>query len=727
MDMAVAFPADQTQSPRDPESNAEPRRRGARAMAWIERHWRPERTVFKVVGGLLLTIFLVWLVLFVTKGRFLKQPFETLASRTLDREVRVGGDFNLYFAPFNVKFLAEDIHVRNPAWARDKDFFSAKRVETDIRTLPLIFGKREIKWIALDGAHISPEWDAKHHRNTWTFGDPNQPAQPLKLPQIERGLVVGTHVSYRDPLLKLFAEIDVDTVRAADTQFANDIRFRGGGTMREKPFHLSGGLLSPNETVSGGVNRLTLHAQAVNTAMDVSGTLPEATQIEGARLKIAVRGANLTDLFDFLGVAVPETRHYHLTSALTYVDKEWRFTGLRGVFGESDLAGSLKIGMPKDRLMITADLATNTLDIVDAGPFIGYNPQRLERMGSAGTVTRVSGTPRVLPDAPLRSDAISRFDAAVHYRVGRVRAQSLPVSNIDLRLGLDHSLLTLHPVRANVAGGTLTGNISLNARTPAVVTDYDVRLSPTPMGTLLARFGVSQSGTTGTVSARAVMRGTGDSIRRSLATSSGRIVVIIPQGTMWTRNIQLSELDIGVFLQKMFEKKLKEPVAINCGLLAFTVRNGIAAADPILIDTKKNVILGRGGFSFRNEAIDLSIRADAKTFSLFSGQSPVAVNGYFARPGINVISPQLIARAGIGLGLGIAVNPLAALIAFVDPGDAKAADCRPVLAGAHAAAMRTTKGKPRDDVGNGTTGKSESGKQSKDERKKQRKKFLGIF
>ena len=88
----------------------------------------------------------------------------------------------------------------------------------------------------------------------------------------------------------------------------------------------------------------------------------------------------------------------------------------------------------------------------------------------------------------------------------------------------------------------------------------------------------------------------------------------------------------------MFEDKLKKPVEINCGLIAFTVRNGIAAADPILIDTKKNVMLGRGGFSFKTEAIDMAVRADAKTFSLFSGQSPVGVKGYFAAPKIDPIS-----------------------------------------------------------------------------------------
>ncbi len=349
-------------------------------------------------------------------------------------------------------------------------------------------------------------------------------------------------------------------------------------------------------------------------------------------------------------MAVPATRNYRLNSALTYDGSTWNFTGLKGVFGDSDLAGSLRISMPDDRLKLVADLRTNTLDIVDAGRSSATIPNGLKSWADPARCNKVNGHPRILPDATLRIDAISHFDADLHYRVARVRAESLPLSDIDLTLGLDHSLLTMRPFKANLAGGTLTANIALNARQPVVLTNYDIRLSPTPTGRLLARFGAEASGTTGTLSARAQMSGRGDSLRQSLASANGRIVFIMPQGTFWTRNIQLSELDIGTFIQKLFEKKLKEPVAINCGLIAFTVRNGIAAADPILIDTKKNVILGRGGFSFKSEAIDMAIRADGKTFSLFSGQSPVGVGGYFAAPNINPISGELLTRSGAGIG-----------------------------------------------------------------------------
>ncbi|RYY26266.1 MAG: AsmA family protein [Sphingomonadales bacterium] len=682
----------------------------------------PLASTIAAITTILGLIVLAWAILFITKGRFLKGPFERIVAAQTHRQVKVSGDFQLYLNPINVKFVAEGMSISNPEWAGRGNFFQAKRIDSRISTWGLITGNRRINWLGLDDGQVDLQWDKDGKRNTWTFSE--EKGEPLDLPVIRRAIVQGTMVRYVDPRMRIEAGIRVHTVEAKDTQFASSITFDGNGTMRGTRFVMNGALLTPNATVSGGENQLKLHAEAVRTVIDVTGTLPGATEIEGADLQMDVRGQNLADLFSLLGVAVPDTRSYRFQSALTKHDIEWRFTKLHGRFGTSDLAGTLTVAMTKPRLLLTADLATRTLDIIDAGPFIGYSPSQ---SAAGAVVTRAAGTPRILPDAPLRVEALKNFDAKVDWTVRHVRAERLPVANIKLGLTLENSLLKLNPLNFSLARGTVSSEISIDARRQPVFTEYDIRLSPTPMGVLLKGFGVAESGTTGTLKARVQMTGTGNSVRDSLASSNGRIAVILPKGAFWTRNIQLSELDIGTFIQKMFENKLKEPVQINCGLIGFSVRNGIAAADPILIDTEKNVMTGRGGFSFKNESIDLAFRADSKKFSLFSGQSPVGIGGYFAAPGINPISPDLIARAGVGLGLGVAASPLAAIIAFVDVGDAKAADCGPVLAGASARAQRDEKGRVRDDVGRGTTAKAESGKQSGQEKKEQRKKFLGIF
>ena len=704
----------------------------ARRQPWSHPAPQPARpqplrtvgaTLLSVIATLLGLILLAWLVLFVTKGRFLKHSFERIVSNSTQRQVKVAGDFNFYFDPIAIKFLADGLTVSNPSWASKPTLFSSRHIDTRIETFPLIFGKKHIAWLDLLDGDVNLEWDKAHKRNTWTFGDPNAKGEPFQMPLIKRAQVAGTNIHYRDPSMTLLADIGFDAINARNNQFANAIRFSGTGSARGVPFKIAGSQSSPNEVLAGGRNKFELHVNGARSHVDVSGTLPGVTQIEGADLKVAVRGQNLRDLFDLAGIAVPDTRAYSIRGNGTKQGNEWRFTNVAGRYGNSDIGGKLTVRVPatgsSERMFLNADLASRRVDMIDIGPFIGYNPNALATKGATAAATTQgpkTGTPRILPDAPLRVDAIKAFDAKVTYRVADIKQPFVPISNILLGLDLNRSLLKLSPLNFDMAGGHLDSDISINARNPAIVTDYDIRLSPTPLGKLFAKWGVEQSGTNGTIKARIKMKGTGNTVRDSLATSNGRIAVILPRGTFWTSYTQLSEFDVGTFVQKMFQKKLKEPVQVNCGLIAFTVRDGVAASDPVLIDTTKNVMTAKGGFSFKDESMSLAFRADAKKISLFSGQSPVGIGGHFAAPSFQIVTPQLLARGGAGVALGVLAGP-AAVLAFVDPGDAKNAACGPVLAGASAGAQRTEKGDPRKDVGTGQ--RSEVAKEKKG-------KFLGL-
>src|SRR3546814_20466101 len=100
---------------------------------------------------------------------------------------------------------------------------------------------------------------------------------------------------------------------------------------------LSGGLLSPNATIRGGKNQLALRAESAATILEVSGTLPGATAIEGADPTVETRGPNLRRLFNFLGFAIPETRKYRITTRLNKAEEAWRFTRLKSTFGQKEL------------------------------------------------------------------------------------------------------------------------------------------------------------------------------------------------------------------------------------------------------------------------------------------------------------------------------------------------------------------------------------------------------
>jgi uncharacterized protein involved in outer membrane biogenesis len=687
------------------------------------RLWRIVRNVVLTLVGLIVA---VWLVLYITKGRFLRHPFERYVGGQTHRPVTIAGDFQLYFAPFRIKLLAERMTIANPAWATRPYLFQAERIDTRIAPLSLIWGKRRLYWLNLVNGALDLEWNAAHDANTWTFSN-KKGGKPLDFPRIDTATVRGTTVRYLDPRMQLLADLNVADILSSNARIGKAVGIDGNGKIRETPFRVSAQLLAPDATVNRGRNELVMRAWAANNVVDVSGTLPSIAGIEGVPLQTRARGRNLSELLGIIGVVIPNTRDYRLKAQMVQKGQVYDFTRMSGTVGASDVAGRLTVTNAA-RIHLDSRLTTKTLDIIDAAPFIGFNPDIVATRGAVAAAAATGAPPQaIMPDNELPVATMRRFDADLKWTIQRVRSRNLPISNIDLTLDLNRGRLALSPLTFAMARGNVASDLIFDTRRRPSAVSYDIRLAPTPLGRLLAGYGVAEAGTTGTVRGRVRLEGRGDSIHDSLSTSAGRIAFIVPQGKLWTRNVQLAELDLGTFVQKMFEDKLKKPVELNCGLVGFTVRGGIAAADPILFDTTKNVIVGRGGFSFKNEALDLAFRADGKKFSLFSGQSPVGVGGVFSAPKLNVISDQLLGRAGAALGLAIVATPLAGVLAFVDVGDAKSAACGPVLAGATAKAQRTTTGKPRDDVGRGTTATSEDGKRSGGEKKEQRKKFLGIF
>src|SRR3546814_5787231 len=71
-----------------------------------------------------------------------------------------------------------------------------------------------------------------------------------------------------------------------------------------------------------------------SSAIGVAGTLPGATEFEGADLRLSARGRNLQTPFRLLGVVVPPTRSFNVRSHVTRAGEEWRLTRIDGRFGE---------------------------------------------------------------------------------------------------------------------------------------------------------------------------------------------------------------------------------------------------------------------------------------------------------------------------------------------------------------------------------------------------------
>ena len=648
---------------------------------------------------------LLFAVLYVTKGRFLKEPATALASRVTGRTVTVGGDFQLYLDP-HVRLRTEQLTVSNPPWvgagAGTRDaLFRAERLDASIRVLPLLVG--DVRFRSLDvvrgNANLVRDADG---RASWDFGR-EETDKPFEMPDVDAARVVDSRVRYDDRKDDLALDLNLGDLTlgdGADKAAEPPLTARGTGRSRGLPFRLDARWQGRSGAVMEGPQDLVLVVNVDGSRVEVRGRVPGTTTLDGVEFNVSSRGATLAAPFRLIGVVVPDTRAYEVRGIARKEGDTWRVRNLKGRFGDSDLAGTLAVHTPGEggpgRLKLEADLSSQMLDIIDVGPWIGYDPRRLDAQGGRGAITQEGGRPWLLPNATLATQSLGTFDAEVRYRAGRVRTGNLPINDLDLTLSLDRKLLRLNPVKINLAGGRLTAFVNIDARQKTVTTDYDLRLSPAPLSRLLASFGALAEGTTGTLQGRMQLRGYGDTVRKSLGSSNGRIALVLPKGTLWVRNNELVELDIGGFIEAAISDKLKKPAEIRCGLIGFTVRGGRATADPVLIDTERAVIRGGGGFSFKDESLALSVEADSKKMSLFSGQSPIGLQGYFAAPRVNPISGELLARGGAGAALGVVATPLAAILAFLDVGDAKDTNCGPVLEGATAAKVKAAQKEGRD-------------------------------
>lgn len=651
----------------------------ATAPARTERH-RRWRRVGQVLLGILAVLIGLYIFQYVTKGRFWRGTFERYASERAGRPVRVAGDFQAYLGP-DIHFLAEGLTIGNPAWAARDQLFTARSLAFDAPILTAIFGDLTLSRFVMDGGRIALERDARG-RNTWSFpggGD-------LEIPVIDRAAITDTRLEFIDALKRArialtFGDIAGKSDKAGQ-RVDGPLTFSGRGEALGEPFTLDGRLTTPNQAATGGRIGLSLRANIVATRVTVAGTLPSATRIDGAPLKVSITGRNLQDPSRLFGIILPASRPYALAGTLTKTGQDYRLTGMTGRIGDSDISGRLTARVPArdgDRPRLDAVLASRSLAIKDVGPLVGYDPTRLDTPGARPTGRVVAGTPRLLPDAPLAIDQIKAFDAHVDYRADRVVAGKVPITNLHLGVTLDRSLLRLDPIATDLVGGRFTGHVEIDARQPQVVTDYDLALSQVRLGRLLTTGGLEDNGTTASVRGRIRMRGTGNSVATSLASADGRIALVFPQGTLWVRNIELAKLDIQNFVTHFLGKRLKKPTEIRCGILAFSVRGGKAVADPIVFDTSRATYRGAGGFDFGDESLGLSVEGKSKEISLFSGQSPIGIGGHFAGPRLNLLSGELVGRSAAAVALGVVASPIAALLAFVDPAGAKDVNCAPVL------------------------------------------------
>lgn len=630
-----------------------------------------------VAVGLLAPIVLGVLFIAIYGWNWLRQPIEQMTLDKTGRQLVIGGDIEVEFAWPLPRISAGAVSFANPAWASEKQMVTSEAVEIVIDLPQLLRQNIVLPEVALRRPVVFLEQGADGRKNWLLDREQLDEAARLRIGRLtlDQGSVGYDDVRQKTSIRAALSTVDTQTAVAA-------LRFSAQGRYKGMPLKAQG-IGGPVLGLRDEQAPYPLQGEFTVglTGVKVDGTITSLLKFSAVDMRLTVHGASLAQLFPLLGIAFPETPAYKTEGRIVHSGKTWRYEKFSGRIGESDIAGSVEVDTGGKRPALKADLVSRLLDLADLGPVIGVRSGSVAAAKAAAPPTAAVSAPtpakaRVLPDVPFKTERWDSVDAEVTLKAKTIRrAGELPLEDLDTHLSLRDSVLTLDPLKFGVAGGHLDAVISLDGRQDPIRAQARVRARKIRMALLLPS---ADRNTTsiGQINGEFDLSGTGNSVGRMLATSSGKLGLVVTRGEI----SRLTMEKAGLHLWEILQLKMTgdERIKLRCAVADFGVKDGVMNTEALIFDTEITTLFGTGSIDLAQEKLDLTFNQRTKDTSPLALRSPIHVRGTFARPAVGVDKGRVAVRAIGALALGV-VNPLLALLPLIDAGPGSDSDCRELI------------------------------------------------
>ena len=582
------------------------------------------------------------------------------------RSVAVDGRLQITVLSLHPHLLAKSVTIGNPRWMPAGTAATFVSISLVFET-PRIGRVPDIETCVIEGATLRLIRDSEG-RGNWQWVDPAQ-GRASGLPIVRSIAMRDAHLRFDDARrhLNFDGVVSVDDTNTA--QGLGLMRVAGAGQLngRTASFEITG---DPLATANHHAPyHFSLLARSSGSQLQGRGALSQPFVVEAFDASFDAAGEDLQDLYFLTGVRLVNTGRYHLTGTLTRRAARFQFTDLAVSFGHSDVHGSVTIDSVSGRPVISADLRSQQLRLADLGA------RAAGRAPPSG-----DSTAWLLPSTPYSPAVIRRSDGIVNFHAARVDVGRVPLQTFAATASIDHGTLIVSPLAAEVLGGRLTGRIAIDARTDTPATDVDLKFDRMQLAQVNPH-GSGQPPLEGLLRTRILIRGQGNSLHQIAASANGTVTAVLPHGTLRSPLAELTGIDLkglGLLLTRS-----DQTVGVRCGIASFEAHDGILTSQRLMLDTDPVRIDGRGRINLESESVDLELRGHPKHAHFMRLRSPLLVQGSLLHPLIRIRARNSIGQAAEALGLGLALTPLAAVLAFVDPGLAQDADC--AAAGASAA------------------------------------------
>jgi len=578
--------------------------------------------------------------------------------------------------------VAQDIHIGNPpamSAVTAGEMASIRQLSFSLNPLALLEKKLVIPVLSFDSPVVALRRLADG-RNNWGFKNDEEPS-PWSL-ELQRVIFTKGSVHLIDAvkhadLTAEIATLDADPVYGVAWQAhgkLNGEAISGKGK--------AGAVLSLQQQTMP--YPILANLRMGQTVIALEGTLTKPSDLAALDMRLKLSGVSMGRLYALTGIVLPETPPFategHLLGTLGAHGGHWIYEKFSGRVGSSDIAGSLDYQSKQPRALLSGTIRSHVLQFSDLAPLIGADSDTSKAERGAVAVQPAN---KVLPVEPFKTERWTSIDADIKFSADTIiRIKELPINKLTTNLRLQDGVVSLAPLKFDMAGGNLSSDIKLDgsgrAGKDAIKAEMKVSARHLQLKQLFPAMG-SLDASVGEINGDASLSAAGNSVGSLLGAANGEIKTLIDQGTVSKLLLEEMGLNIGnVILTHLVGDK---QVKINCMAADFGVNNGLMQTQSFIVDTDAAIIDVSGSVNLTQEQLDLTIKPHSKGLRVLSLRAPLYVRGSFKNPSVSIDKGVMAMRAGGAIALAV-LAPIAALLPLINAGPGEHGECAKLLADA---------------------------------------------
>jgi hypothetical protein len=448
------------------------------------------------------------------------------------------------------------------------------------------------------------------------------------------------------------------------------LKFTRRNKLREVTIVKAGGSFSSG-TVSGeavsGKGRLTFD----NLRREWDG---------GLRGAITVKGDNLKNLAELVGVSAPDTPPFNVKGELRTHQRTWSVEKLAGRVGDSDIGGVVSVDLKPKKPFLTVDLKSRKLDFDDMGVVfglpVGADRGEITNEEQREAKAKYDRSARLIPDTHLDFARLAAVNADISFEAPRVVDAPFGINAMTMKGELRDQVLDFSRFLVRTGQGDLDARIRINAQDDPAKTRATGTLDSVPITRI-----VNTTFVRGSLNGRFALNMTGSGFREAFGSATG-------EAGIWSNNSEVAKiateaagLDFGEILLLIATDEDREYLKSRCLAAGLNLRNGLGALNPAVIDNEDSLIAASGHIDLRNEALDIEVFARPHDVSIGKVFGDIRIKGTMRNPKISALDGKTVLQAGLSALLSTIAGPLLAL-PFIEIGGEPDAPCVQLLADA---------------------------------------------